>query len=235
MKAADGFRRARHPEQIAARRAAILETATAMLAEMPVAEVSLNELSRRIGLAKSNVLRYFESREAILLQVLDDAWQDWLGRMEQSLAEVDSPAPVTERIDQVVERVVAELISSPLLCELISVAFSVLERNVATETITRFKYRMLDATTVAAARVRQCLPELTEGSATGFAAEVFVLTTAVWPLTHPPARVADALQDPNLAFARLDFGETMRHLLITLLFGYLARPADDPPIKATGN
>ncbi|MEU6392218.1 hypothetical protein [Streptomyces sp. NPDC046939] len=34
---------------------------------MPVAKVSLNGLSRRVGLAKSNVLRYFESREAILL------------------------------------------------------------------------------------------------------------------------------------------------------------------------
>lgn len=36
-----------------------------MLSEMPVAKLSLNELSRRIGLAKSNVLRYFESREAV--------------------------------------------------------------------------------------------------------------------------------------------------------------------------
>ena len=42
-----------------------------MLAEMPVAEVTLNELSRRAGLAKSNVLRYFESREAVLLELLD--------------------------------------------------------------------------------------------------------------------------------------------------------------------
>ena len=46
-----------------------------MLAEMPVAEVTLNELSRRAGLAKSNVLRYFESREAVLLELLDSAWR----------------------------------------------------------------------------------------------------------------------------------------------------------------
>jgi AcrR family transcriptional regulator len=35
-----------------------------MLTEMPVAQTTLDELSRRVGLAKSNVLRYFESREA---------------------------------------------------------------------------------------------------------------------------------------------------------------------------
>jgi AcrR family transcriptional regulator len=46
-----------------------------MLTEMPVAQITLNELSRRVGLAKSNVLRYFESREAVLLELLDSAWQ----------------------------------------------------------------------------------------------------------------------------------------------------------------
>jgi AcrR family transcriptional regulator len=65
------FQRARSEAQREARRQAILGAAAAMLAEMPVAEVTLNELSRRAGLAKSNVLRYFESREAVLLELLD--------------------------------------------------------------------------------------------------------------------------------------------------------------------
>src|SRR2546429_10012855 len=72
------FRRARSDEQREIRRQAILRVAAGMVAEMPVAELSLNELSRRVGLAKSNVLRYFESREAVLLELLDNAWRDWL-------------------------------------------------------------------------------------------------------------------------------------------------------------
>ena len=42
-----------------------------MLAEMPVSELTLNELSRRAGLAKSNVLRYFESRPELAALRLD--------------------------------------------------------------------------------------------------------------------------------------------------------------------
>src|SRR5437763_86428 len=61
------FQRARSEEQREARRQAILAAAAAMLTEMPVADVTLNELSRRSGLAKSNVLRYFESRGAVVL------------------------------------------------------------------------------------------------------------------------------------------------------------------------
>jgi AcrR family transcriptional regulator len=79
------FQRARSEEQREERRQAILGAAAEMLSEMQVADISLNELSRRAGLAKSNVLRYFESREAILLELLDSAWQDWLARLARDL------------------------------------------------------------------------------------------------------------------------------------------------------
>ena len=72
------FQRARSDEQRALRSQAILDTAAAMLQEMPAADVSLNELSRRVGLAKSNVLRYFDSREAVLLELLASRSREWL-------------------------------------------------------------------------------------------------------------------------------------------------------------
>src|SRR6516225_3796381 len=115
------FKRARSEEQRAARRQAILGTAAAMLAEMPVAEVTLNELSRRAGLAKSNVLRYFESREAVLLELLDAAWQDWLARLDQDLAAAVSPAATAAgRSGQLAATVAASLAARPMLCDLIS-------------------------------------------------------------------------------------------------------------------
>src|SRR3954465_11105581 len=92
------FQRARSEEQRAARRQAILRTAEAMLAEMPVAALSLNELSRRVGLAKSNVLRYFESREAVLLELLDAAWREWLDALAVELPPGNAAVPVDERV-----------------------------------------------------------------------------------------------------------------------------------------
>src|ERR1039458_6505439 len=93
------FQRARSEEQRKVRRRAILDAAAAMLAHTPVAQVTLNELSRRVGLAKSNVLRYFESREAVLLELLHSAWQEWLTQMEADLAgEVDIAAAPAGRV-----------------------------------------------------------------------------------------------------------------------------------------
>ncbi len=100
---------------------AILDAAAAMLTEMPVAEVTLNGLSRRAGLAKSNVLRYFESREAVLLELLDAAWRDWLAALGEDLRHaVDASAPVAVRGDQLATTLAVSLAARPVLCDLIS-------------------------------------------------------------------------------------------------------------------
>src|ERR1700716_3398140 len=124
------FQRARSQEQREVRRQVILETAATMLAEMPVAQVTLNELSRRVRLAKSNVLRYFESREAVLLELLDSAWQEGAPALAQDLAAAAAAgAPPAERGDQVAAALSASLAARPVLCDLLSAQAAVLERN----------------------------------------------------------------------------------------------------------
>src|SRR5215468_5430021 len=128
------FQRARSAEQREERRRAILTTAAAMLAELPVAELSLNELSRRVGLAKSNVLRYFESREAVLLELLDDAAHGWLDELARTLRKrIDPSAPVDERCAEVAAVAAATVAARPVLCELVAASGAVLERNVSVD------------------------------------------------------------------------------------------------------
>src|SRR2546421_10588276 len=108
------FQRARSEEQREVRRQVILKTAAAMLTEMPVAQLSLNELSRRVGLAKSNVLRYFESREAVLLELLDSTWQEWLAGLDQDLAVVGPNAPPAQRRHQLAVVLASSLAARPV-------------------------------------------------------------------------------------------------------------------------
>src|ERR1035438_117509 len=143
------FQRARSEEQREVRRRTILDAAAAMLAEMPVAQVTLNELSRRVGLAKSNVLRYFESREAVLLELLDSAWQEWLADMEAGLTgAIDASAPLGERADQLAAALASSLAARPVLCDLLSAQAAVLERNVSTEVALQYKRAAIDRKSV---------------------------------------------------------------------------------------
>ena len=164
------FQRARSEEQRAVRRQAILDTAEAMLAEMPVAALSLNELSRRVGLAKSNVLRYFESREAVLLELLDAAWREWLDALADALPSGDPAVPVAERVEQIAALLARTLVDRPMLCELGSASAAVLEHNVSVEVAMRFKRAAFADTVALGTLVRSVVPELDEASAQRFAA-----------------------------------------------------------------
>ncbi|MEV4032513.1 TetR/AcrR family transcriptional regulator [Streptomyces umbrinus] len=224
---ANTFQRARSEEQRAVRRKAILDTTAAMLGEMPVAQVSLNELSRRVGLAKSNVLRYFESREAVLLELLATASQELLEHLDIALPEaVDADAPVSERADRVAASLTDALAARPVLCDLISAQGSVLERNVSTEVAAEYKRATIAHVYALAQRVRTHVPELDEEDAVRFITGALMVVTAAWPHAHPsPAVLAVYESDPELAVLRLDFTTALRESLEVLLSGLLARAA----------
>jgi len=219
------FQRARSEEQRETRRQAILGAAAAMLAEMPVAEVTLNELSRRAGLAKSNVLRYFESREAVLLELLDSAWQDWLVQLDRDLADaVDATAPPAGRAGQLAVAVAASLASRPMLCDLISAQAAVLEHNVSPQVAAQYKRASIADITAFGGLVLRCVPELGEPDAFRLAGAAVMTTAALWPHTQPSAAMLAAYAaDPALAAMRLDFTATLREVLEVMIAGLLAR------------
>ncbi|WP_326732111.1 TetR family transcriptional regulator [Streptomyces phaeochromogenes] len=224
---ANTFQRARSEEQRAVRRKAILDTTAAMLGEMPVAQVSLNELSRRVGLAKSNVLRYFESREAVLLELLGTASQELLEHLDTALPEaVAADAPVTERADRLAAVMTDAFAERPVLCDLISAQAAVLERNVSTEVAAQYKRSSIAHVFALAQRVRTHVPELDERDGVRFVAAALMVVTAAWPHAHPsPAVLAVYESDPELAVLRLDFATVLRESLEVLLSGLLARAA----------
>jgi AcrR family transcriptional regulator len=228
------FQRARSEEQREVRRRGILDTAAAMLTEMPVAKVSLNELSRRAGLAKSNVLRYFESREAVLLQLLDCAWQEWLARLDgELLTTVEPDSPSAERGDQLAATLATSLTARPVLCDLLSAQAAVLERNVSPQVAARYKRAALTNVVALTRLVTAHLPQLGEHDGGRFAAAAVMVTGAVWTHAQPsPAMLTAYEADPTLASMRLDFTATLREVLEVLIAGLLARSSGpDAPTK----
>lgn len=221
------FQRARSEEQREARRRAILEAAAAMLTQFSVAELSLNELARRVGLAKSNVLRYFESREAVLLELLDTALAAWIADLGGRLDVLDRSAPTGSRIEAVAELVSSSLAERPVLCDLISAQAAVLERNVSPAVAGRYKRAAVGKAGEVGELVRGVIPEL-GAAATEFAGIAAMASGAIWSHTQPsPAMLQAFRADPELAGLRLHFQPTLHELLAVLLTGLLARQTAD--------
>jgi len=219
------FQRARSEEQRQVRRQAILDTTAAMLDAMPVSDVTLNEISRRVGLAKSNVLRYFESREAILLELLDRAGKQWLAGLDAELAAGVVPhGSVRQRGDQCAAAVARSLVGRRVLCDLFSAQAGVLEHNVSIEVAARYK-RASHATLAAlGALLRRHLPELDEPTGWRTSGLAVVTIGALWSHCQPsPSMLAAYRSDPALAALRLEFTDAVEEALAVLLAGALAR------------
>ncbi|HEX6352234.1 TetR/AcrR family transcriptional regulator [Actinophytocola sp.] len=218
------FQRARSEEQREIRRRTILDTALAMLDEMPVAELSLNELSRRVGLAKSNVLRYFETREAVLIELLEQAMARWQERLSEALAAaVDPRLPAKERGNQLAAVVSRSLADDTVLCELISAQAGVLERNVSVDVVVSHKRFTTAYLGSMVELVQRHVPELGDG-ARSVCLMAFILAGALSTYCRPSASVLAAYAtDPALAELRMDLPRELENAVATLVAGTLAR------------
>lgn len=195
-----------------------------MLDEMPMADVTLNELSRRVGLAKSNVLRYFESREAVLLELLDSALGAWLAEVADDLtAGVEESASPEVRAGQLAEIFSRSLAQRVVLCDLLGGQGGVLEHNVSIEVIKRHKRASLARLTTMTELVRQHLPELGAGAQL-FSLMALVSAGALSTYVPPPPPLLAAYADePDLGIFHMELQDALHYCFSTALVGVLPR------------
>ena len=218
------FQRARSEEQREMRRRAILDTAAQMLAEMPVSQLSLNELSRRVGLAKSNVLRYFESREAVLLElVLEQAHDLFIEAGNIIMHLVDNGDTAFVRARHIASLLARAYDERPMLCELLGAQLSILEHNVTTETIISFKRNGYQSLAKCVTAIHEAIPELTEAEAAEVGRLSVLLAGVFWLRSHPPQAVKEAYDiDPTLSNAPQGFVAAYKRALTIFMHGMIA-------------
>lgn len=220
---ARAYQRARSPEQKAQRTEQILSTAETMLAEgQAVTSLSLNELARRAGMAKSNVYRYFESREAILLALLEERTKTWAAEAAHELASIDRRRSVAHRIETMASIMAHGVGKRPVMCHLISVLPSVLEHNVSMEVVRAYKLASLTVMHELAGAMQRSLPELALEAHGELLHHAFAFIVGSWPLAHPAPMVVEALQIPELAEFNHDFERDLTRVVTLMARGMLA-------------
>ncbi|MEU8009841.1 TetR/AcrR family transcriptional regulator [Micromonospora parva] len=212
------FQRARNPEQREARRRAILEVAAQLLTEMPVSDISLRELARRVGLSKTNVVRYFETREAVFFVLLNQSIDEWLDDLPAELPPATGTPPSPAAVVDALARSVA---SRPLICELWSSLGTELERNISADAVRAFKLTHTELQVRLAGLLRQRIPALTVPASRELVALSILLIAGLWPFANPSPAVAEAVQDPLLAHSRVIFADRLSRALLVTITGLL--------------
>lgn len=206
------FLRARRPEQKQQRREAILAAARDLARRSGVQNVTLSAVAEAVGLATSNVLRYFGTREAIYLVLLANEWQQFGDHLVPRLrGSRDSAEALTALVDAFVER--------PLFCDLLSHLPTSLELNASADAVRESKraiHRHLGATGHALA----VSTGLTTAEATELVAAAAGMAGLLYRAANPPPLLAELYeQDPDLAAIRAPMRATLLRLLTALEAG----------------
>ncbi|HEV2515194.1 MAG TPA: TetR family transcriptional regulator [Devosia sp.] len=188
------FQRARKPEEIQARRDTLLAAAAELFdAEGPLG-AGLNAIAARAGFTKSNVYRYFESREEVLLSL-------FLAEMERLVPALSAAIAATPEgdLDALTRVVTAEFASRPRLGHLTSILSSTLETNVSEQTIVMVKRTMGGMASEMAAALRTRLPGASADDALWAITMIGGLVAGLWPGAHPAPVAERVLSRPEFA------------------------------------
>ena len=220
MSSAD-FQRARRPAQKAQRRHDLLAAASALLAEGGLEAVTLSALARAAGLAKSNVYRYFGSREEILLEILVEDEAAWLAELERELAPLAGVGDL-EAVATIVSRTIA---ARPVTCQLIAAVASVLEHNLSADAVLRFKTRVLELSIRIRNALHAALPQLPHAHTEALLRYLHALVAGLWPMANPAPLLAPLLEEPPFRPLACDFETDLRGALAAMLRGLIG-PGD---------
>jgi AcrR family transcriptional regulator len=182
----------------------------------------LNELARRADVAKANVYRYFETREALLLALLWEEWQRWFDALRAEWPE-DERAPPS--LDAVASRLARSLARETLLCELTAALPTVLEQNLGEPAIRDFKHASLAFFGTIARFLAERAPVLSEAVYAEILHDAAHAIMGLYPPLHPPPSVARALEDPALGFFRRDFAVELERVVGALAADHARRSA----------
>ena len=199
------WQRARRPEQKAERRRAILEATVALLDEVGVEGATLSAIARRAGLSKANCYRYFETREAILLELTLAESTAWIEAVEARL----TPLAGSGDLEAVARVFVETVVERPRLCGLFSAIYSVLERNVSPGAVADFKGEFHTRVFGSGDPIREALPTLTAEDADHFILFFGFLIAGAWPNANPLPEVVAELERRDLARLDRSFERTL--------------------------
>jgi AcrR family transcriptional regulator len=211
------YLRARSAEQKQERRRHLLDTAKSLLQEMPdLHDLGINELARQAQMTKSNVYRYFESSEAVLLEVLVEEFMLWRTELRTALGRDRRRGATIEHIARVFAATVA---SRPLLCRLTSIFPSILEHNVSAERMVQFKHGLLAVRKETALDFHGCIPSISAATFEQFIHQALPLLIGLWPLSHPAELAAEVVARSDLTALRYRFKHDLEEGLLMLLRG----------------
>lgn len=214
------FQRARTPQAKRQREAAILDAARELGLRRGIRQITLTDIAAAVGMHKSALLRYFETREEIFLRLTAEGWHEWTRELAARIRGLPEPGPET-----VAGQFAATLAARGMFCDLLAQAPMNLERNVSVDAVRSFKLATFAAREDLFAALAEQLPALGAADALDVIATAVSLAGAFWQIATPGPEVAALYRaDPRLGHAIVEVEPRLSRILAATIAGMIGGP-----------
>jgi len=210
------WQRARSDDQVEVRIRSLLDAAAALFRRGPYAEVTLQAIAREAGFTRSNVYRYFTTKEEIFLAL-------YMGDIDAWLADLDSTMPGPLSREEFTERWLEVTFRQERLLALSHLLAPTLEANVSAEAYRDTKRRFAEVLVRVGVIVARAQPGLDPEDIQRLLTVHQALVAGAWPMCRRTDEQQRILEDMGLSDMWPDFETTIRDAVDAYLRGVMVR------------
>ena len=191
----------------------MLAATAELLERWSYADITMDRIAKRVGVAKGTLYLYFRTKEALFLALYEDllgAWYAELQALANHGAATVEPAAAA--------RVIASTLAArPTLIRLHCLLYSTLGHNIDFETTLAFRRRQhVKISTLASALARR-VEDLSDSQALRLLIQLEAVVGGLSWAAFPPPPLQRAFDDPDLEDFQIHFEHELREILTALL------------------
>jgi AcrR family transcriptional regulator len=193
--------RARQAHQKEARRQDILAVGRTLFTGGRFEELTMAQVAQAAGLAKGTVFLYFKTKEALFLELTEEALLEFFEALDAGLSSgrlFFGPEELAALVGRCYK-------AQPQLPRLLSLLHPVLEHNVDRLRLLAFKEFLANRSARTGRILEQRLTFLREGEGVPLLLRLHALTIGCWELGNPSPVVREVLDSPGLEAFKVSF------------------------------
>jgi AcrR family transcriptional regulator len=215
MKDCIPWQRARSDEQIEQREAAILKAAADLFESSRFEEITLVMIGKKADFTRSNLYRYFKTKEEIFLRLLEQDVRTWQEKVTLSLENKSVSRA------NFVDLWLPLILDNPRLLRLFDILSTVLEENASDDAITKFKQSTNECMNSLSAQLVAAKIFQTEKSVVDFLMTNLALASGIQQKLNMPERIYQLSAELGMAMPKEYYLALLKESTETL-FQYFA-------------
>lgn len=212
------WQRARTDEKKSERKEAIYKAAFALFKKNGYDNVSFNSIASEAGFTKSNMYRYFSSRDEIFLNVFAELFEKWFEDCSKRLKKLKQD----DVIKHFAKTWVKSLMSHPQFLDLTPMLFVSLEKNSSFEQLLEFKKLSKNLLYKISIEISRIYPDIQGEKAFKFLTLSFAATSNYWAAASQNETLKKIYQQDEFKELEPNFEEDLTTSIEIIIHGIKA-------------